>query len=320
MAFKVVNNSEGFIGRKLYKGIAPIKIIAVCPTKEKITELTGREPQYDVNYIQDVTYGDSTVKCVNVTFFVNTISDDIKNCRLTFKVYKQPVVSKDGKYKVIDTFGRTAWATAEELHAHSIPKYKDGNCARICADYRPLFKGEENLEMFIRAWFNIYDPETYDPETKKWVMRSGEALEKARGLLENPSALFNGDFSEISTCVDLGKNNAVKAMFGVRTGQDGKQYQDIFTDLFIRNVVSEANTIKKFTMALGEAKSLGRHPSSEYATLALNEFKVTPTDFSTNSTEVNNFDPFGDNDKSTEIDEDDLPFGDDDDDPLSQFC
>ena len=323
MAFRIANNVEAAAPHKLYTGIGLIKAKTVCPDKNEITELTGREPQYDISYCSTIDVDGKSVKFTRVTFFVDVFNKEVKNCRLTFKLTRVPMISKSGKIKVIDKYGRTAWVTNDELKAHKIPVFSNGKLARISPDYRPLFKGEENLELFIRALLNLKDADVWDDTTKTFVMREGDDLAKAEGLLEFPDKLFNNDFSELRNIVKLATANTVKALFGVKTGTDGRQYQDIFVDKFVKTVRSEKNTYSDFETALNEAKSIGKYPQSEFQVCPFIEYTVEATDFSNNSAEVENFNPFGDSattsSPNSNNDDDDLPFGTNDDDPLAAY-
>ena len=222
MAFKHANNSEESV-RRLYTGIGVAKVIAVNPTKAEMEQIYGTTIQNEPVYASTTQYGG---KQMRVSFVLSVNINEEKPMITTVTFFVNDTFMKgttSGKYQVIDKYGRTAWATQEEIDANKIPQYSNGP-ARIDKSYRKAYSGEVQLEQFIRALLCLDDPEYWNSNTSSWVTRTGRELEMCDGILEDVKAIINGDISELKECVSLGKNNEVKVLFGVRNNNDGRQY------------------------------------------------------------------------------------------------
>ena len=171
MAFskgKESSNGGGSFNR--YVGVGSVKVLAVNPNMEEWNTITGgsmtKEPEY-TGVTQD------GVKTARITLLVQT--DPAKTIGgidaiipVTFWFRKMAVVgSQSGKYQVIDKYGQTAWATAEEIEAKKVPQYTSGP-ANIDADYRKVCKGEVEFTDFLRAHLNIASPRVYNRTKGVW--------------------------------------------------------------------------------------------------------------------------------------------------------
>ena len=94
---------------------------------------------------------------MRIDFFIETDEKteiNLKN-KITFFLSDSFMSNKENtKYKIIDRFGNTAWATVEEITNKQIPVYQNGPAA-IDADYRKCYLGEEELTEFIKNYLNI---------------------------------------------------------------------------------------------------------------------------------------------------------------------
>ena len=94
--------------RKLYYGIAPVKILAVNPTKEELSSIykgnVDKDPEY---YLTN----DNGVACARIEFIVQTIATEtapsIKTRVGFFLQDADQWNNANTKCKVIDKFGRT---------------------------------------------------------------------------------------------------------------------------------------------------------------------------------------------------------------------
>ena len=272
---KIGKKSEEFV-QKLYKGIGAINVVAVNPNKEKLQEITGREITEEPVYTGTLEDGK---KYARVTFYVKTdetakINNGINvNTNISFMITDAPVTgSSTGKIKVIDKYARTAWVTKDEFNSKSIPVYSNGP-ARISKDYRPLYQGEENLINFLIAWLNVPSPEIYDNTTGSY--KENPKIEDCEISLDMKKIL-TGNVSEIADIIPAAFNYTVKCVFGVRTTSEGKQYQEIFNRMFLKNA---NNKYEKLDAAIKEVKNNGGLASSEFDTMPLHEYTVEATDF-----------------------------------------
>ena len=141
MAVKVGKESvEGVF--KMYKGMAAFNIVAVNPNKAELEALTSRDIENDPEYVSKTDEGKEQVRIV---FYAKTVPEAKLNNGIELLIPINFMLTKDykvgqtsGKCQIIDKFGRTAWATKEELQSKSIPQYTSGP-ANISADYRPAW-------------------------------------------------------------------------------------------------------------------------------------------------------------------------------------
>ena len=271
------------VSRKLYIGVGSVFVIGVNPDKAEYEKLYGYAPEEEPEYLGESEVGPEgnkrTVKQARISFVVKTdpnTCDGIEfTTNITFFLNNAPRYNSAGtKIQVIDRYGRTAWVTVEEAKEHKIPIYSTGKPANIDKDYRPAFIGEEDLTSFIRTYLNI-------PGVEKW--KDGQII----GLIDNPSDAearldrigdyFKGNFAELKEIIGFQPNNKVKSMFGVRTTNEGAQYQAVYTKMFVKPNVRNYAKLDKDLM---ERKNAGSFSNTEFSTSPLHEYKVEATDFS----------------------------------------
>lgn len=276
MAVKVGKESvEGAF--KMYKGMAAFNIVAVNPTKAELEALTGRDIENEPEYVGKTDEGKEQVR---VVFYAETAPEAKLNNGIKLLIPISFMLTKDfkigqtsGKYQIIDKFGRTAWATKEELQSKSIPQYSSGP-ANISTDYRPAWQGEEFLIDFLIQWLNIPSPAVY--KDKVWVMK--ENTEDSEVSLDM-EALFKGNVKELKELVTLAAAYTVKGAVGIRTvdNENGtRQYQAVFTRKFAKNAVTDYSRIDA---AITEFQNAGGAPGTEFSTQPLHENVVEATTF-----------------------------------------
>ena len=79
----------------------------------------------------------------------------------------------------------------------------------------------------------------------------------------------------------MGKNSEVKILFGVHNNNDGRQYQAVFTDLFVRNKSRIETAINQFESKLDDRIKNGGYKTTEFDVAPIHEYKVVPTSFAT---------------------------------------
>jgi len=277
MAFNTINNSE-FQGRKLYIGYAPVKVLAVNPDKQTIEKYFGPQ-QNDPNYISSTELNGKDTKQVRIEFILEAKKPETNEpfyTRLSFFLTKGYARNKAAtKIQVIDTYGRTVWATNEDVENHKIPVFTNGFQAKIDKNFRPLILGEDRLIKFIRALFCLNEPEKWDPEENKYVPRVGDDLAKCEGILDKTKDFFNGDYSELENAIKMAENNTVYVLFGVKTNSDGRQFQTVYNSGFVRKNRRKDSVSSDFEKALSEFSP----NDTEFATGELKEYNIKPTDF-----------------------------------------
>ena len=294
MAFGKAQESKEATEIKRYTGVGSIFVVGVNPSKSELEKLYDRELDKDPEYI---TEKDGVVSA-RIEFIIKT--DSAAKCNngieLTTKlpvfISKEYRFNKDKtKVQVIDKYGRTAWVTKEQAKNHEIPVYGNGKPANIDKDYRPAYVGEEIVTNFLKLFLGI-------PNVEKWVKNEGTGRREVVGLVDNPQDCecrleniedyFKGKFNEIKDAINLMPNNKIKVLFGVRTTDEGKQYQDVYTRKFLSNAVS---VYDKLAEDVQSNKDNGAYPNTEFVIADLQEYTVNATNF--NNTNNNNGDmPF----------------------------
>lgn len=291
MAFAKGSESKDSTPIKRYVGVAPVYVLAINPTKAELEKIYGTQLEKDPEYISEIEAGEDRhkVESVRCDFIIKTDAAHCNDIELISKVSlfirKEYRYNKDRtKVQVIDKYGRTCWVTIEQAKNHEIPMYSNGP-ANIDKDYRPAYYGEEDITNFIKSYLNI--PEVMKYVDKKWIMTDKPEASEAR--LENISKYFTGDFSELREAIALQPNNKVKVLFGVRSTDDNKQYQTVYSQMFLKNGNTNYTKLEK---DLQDRKTAGAYPTTEFFIGDLKEYTVEATDL--NSTNNNTFDdPFG---------------------------
>ena len=294
MAFGKAQESKEAAEIKRFTGVGSVFVVGVNPNKSELEKLYERELDKDPEY---VTEKDGVVSA-RIDFIVKT--DTAAKCnnsielltKVSMFIRKEYRFNKDKtKVQVIDKYGRTAWVTKEQAKNHEIPVYSNGKPANIDKDYRPAYVGEEDITNFLKLFLGI-------PNVEKWVKNEETGRREVVGLVDNPEDCecrleniedyFKGKFNEIKDAINLMPNNKIKVLFGVRTTDEGKQYQDVYTRKFLSNAVS---VYDKLAEDVQSAKDNGAYPNTEFVIADLQEYTVQATNF--NNTNNDNGDmPF----------------------------
>lgn len=278
MAFGKGNQSTEAGVRKLYTGIGSFYVKGINLNKKELGEVFGSERDEEPSYLGERDVKGVKYPQVRIDVVIATEPKDCNGIEKTFIMplflTKRPIVgSNSGKIQVIDIYGRTQWVTEAQLANHEIPtSEKTGLPLNLDADYRPVYDGEEVLTTFLKNYLNI-------PSVEKWKDR------QVVGLIDNPADAearlqciedyFKGDFSELKEIITYQPNNKFKVMLGVRTTDDNKQYQAFFTEMTLKNSVSDYT---KLATRLAERKETGAYGTTEFEVAELHEYENTPSE------------------------------------------
>lgn len=263
---------------KKYVGVGSSYVVAVNPTKKELEEIYGHEMANDPEYVVDTDNG----KEARITFIVKTDPNicngiEITN-RVMFTLRNAPAYNKDqSKVQVIDKYGNTTWANTEDAKAGKKLFSTTGKELKIDSSYRMACVGEADLIAFLKAYLNVGDAFNYVNDS--WVKKDN-ADDFLFGL-EHIKDYFSGNFSEIKDAIALQPNNKVKLLYGVRTKDDGKQYQTVATRngmVLLNSAGSKA--LDKLEKDLINAKNAGSYASTDFRVQPLAEYSVEPTDLS----------------------------------------
>lgn len=279
MAFATGKEStEGSVVKR-YIGVGPVFVLGVNPNKAELEKLYGIELENAPEYLTETEIGQEgdkhKVPQVRIDFIVQTDPEkcggiDMKT-KVSFFLAKEVRYNRDGsKVQVINKYGETTWLPIENAKAGTVPETLSWFEP---ADFRPALIGEEELTGFIKAYLNI--------PNKSYRKKNGEVVEipnkaDAEARLDKVQDYFKGDFSELRNVIALQPKNKVKCMFGVKTNDEGKQYQAVYTQKFLKNNVTDYS---KLDEEMQERKANGAYPSTEFSVCDLKEYVVESTSF-----------------------------------------
>lgn len=277
---------------KRYIGVTPVFIKAINPDKKEHEELFNTTLEEAPKYID--TKEDQDGKSYKSARIQLVLAPDIEKIGfemplVTMAIFLQDrprVGANSGKTQVIDKYGRTAWASEDELASHAIPQYKNGP-ADIDKDYRPAYVGEEELMEFVKAYLCIPSITVWDNNLKKMVPNTKVKPEECECRFDNLANLFKGDFSEVKDALGFQPTNKVKVLLGVRTdAESGKLYQAVYTRKFLRNSSTNFSSLdKEIQEMVKNAAANGRVLTTEYQVVPVHEYVVEPTTFAPATTE-----------------------------------
>lgn len=277
---------------KRYIGVAPVFIKSINPDKKEHEALFNTSLDEAPKYI-DTKEDDegNSYKSARVQLVLEPDIEKIgfEMPLITMAIFLQDrprVGTKLGKTQVIDKYGRTAWASEDELASHAIPQYKNGP-ADIDKDYRPAYVGEEELMEFVKAYLCIPSITVWDNNLRKMVPNTRVKPEECECRFDNLANLFKGDFSEVKDALGFQPTNKVKVLLGVRTdAESGKLYQAVYTRKFLRNSSNNLSSLdKEIQEMVKNAAENGRVLTTEYQVVPVHEYVVEPTTFTPAPTE-----------------------------------
>lgn len=274
MAFAAGKESTDASAIKRYIGVAPVFVLAVNPSKTKLEKLYGitleKDPIYIGESITEVNGVKTTVPQIRIDFIVRTDPDfsngiDFKT-KISFFLNKEYKLNKDKtKVQVINKYGETTWLTIENAKNKVIPE----NLKWFDAEsFRPAYVGEDNLVSFIRTYLCIPNKSYRD---SNGVVHTIENKDDAVAQLEHIDSYFNGDVSELEEVLTLQPKNKIKVMFGVKTADDNKLYQTIYTQKFLKN---NAFDYTRLDADLQERKNNGAYSNVEFDTCKIKEYSL----------------------------------------------
>lgn len=271
---------------KRYTGVAPCFVRMVNPCKEDMEKAFGVTLENAPEYVgeQEVDENGTKVKYPNVriTFLVHPdpekVGFDAGLISMSMFVRKQFRFNRDkSKVQVIDKYGRTAWCTAEEVKNHQIPMYANGP-ANLDKDFRPAYIGEEDLTKFFIDYLNIPGVMRYNKAEGKWYMVDNPQDSECR--LDHIEDYFKGDFSELKELLSYQPDNKVKILFGVRSGDDGKQFQATYNQMFLKNRETDYSKLEEDVRSRKES---GAYSTTEFIVGNFREYTVEETTFNPNT-------------------------------------
>lgn len=298
--------TEGFVA-SLYKGIAPIKVLAVNPGIETLKKWypTRDYEKFPVNYKFEK---DGEAPGIFVTFYVQADAEHKSVSHLNqdgnfnfitrcaFLIKNEAQTNRDGsKIQVINAYGDTAWMLKEEWESKQFPAYM-AKINFITDGIRIAYVGEESLIKFLKTFINIPDSREWHEASSSYRNKTGEALSLCRAAFspQDMAKIVAGNVSPVSDAIKHQPNNRIKLLFGVRTTSDNKQFQDVCTRLPIK---FWDNTYTRVFKELNEMLENGSYASTDFgeSPYPFIKHEENPTSFSPSNegTTQTPSDPFG---------------------------
>lgn len=117
----------------------------------------------------------------------------------------------------------------------------------------------------------------YNKTERKWYMV--DKPEESECRLDHIEDYFKGDFSELRELLSYQPENKLKILFGVRTGDDSKQFQATYNQMFLKN---SNNDYTKLEEDVKSRKEAGSYTTTEFLIADFREYNVTETTFDSN--------------------------------------
>lgn len=297
------SSSENYVETKKYIGVASINVLSVNPSNNTLRMYGWQIPE-DAEEPKYVTTNNEGKKSARVRFLaqIQDLSDK-PVIALDFWIRPDIQFNKDQtKCQVIDSYGRTAYATKAEVQSHSIPQYSNGP-AQIASDYKPAHVGEEALIAFIMKYLNVTPLKTFIKASNSWV----DSKNPGRLTIDRWNDLCNGNVNEVKEYLKLQPENRVKVILGIRTTDDNKSFQTFLSSTFISNGARVDITTGEYSSA---RKAIDRwaeyHSGSSFSATPVKEWSLDATEVVDNSSNEN-VNTFG-GDDFTNNNINDLPF------------
>lgn len=292
MAFSKGNASKEAQEFKRFIGVCPVTVVGVNPNKKEHEKLFGTALEEEPVYVQDKEDNEGkSYKSIRISIILKPDTDEVgfDMPLITMPLFvttQYKYGANSGKYQVIDKYGRTAWATKEDIQNKQIPVYSTGRKADIDTDYRVAFVGEKELTDFIKTFLFFPNVSVWDAQQRQFVKNPNAKLEECECRLElaDFEKLTKGDFSIIKEILGYQPNNKIKVCLGVRSDMNtGRQYQTVYTKRFMSINTKVFNALKKELNAdTMYAQQNGRTLNTEYSAERVHEYSVEPTTFTPN--------------------------------------
>tara|TARA_R110000851_G_scaffold78000_5_gene172065 strand:+ start:6323 stop:7168 length:846 start_codon:yes stop_codon:yes gene_type:complete len=252
---------EGFVN-KLYTGVENFKVTHVNPNQEALKAIYGESAKVPVYTSVD----DKGNRQVRVDIYVDNDAAEgepsIKT-KTTFFITEAEKLSQTGKKLFINAYGQTAWLPLDGSIPDAMGWYDlDGS--------RPAFAGEENLIGFIRNILNLTSV----------AKAENKADAASQFSVSDWTGMFTGSFGAVQGAMT--SPNKIGLLLGVKTTDEGKMYQDVYTRNTLRQWAKESGNFDYLRNDVTEAQNNGAYSKTVFGSpdYKLREFTANeaPTD------------------------------------------
>ena len=235
---------EGFVN-KLYTGVENFRVLSINPNHEALKGIYGEKAK-EPNYISTDEKGNRQAR---IDVYVDNEAKEgepaIKT-KLTFFVTETEKISQGGDKKLfINAYGQTAWLPLDG----SIPE----NMQWFDTDgMRTANGGEENLIGFIRNLLNL-------TSVAKAKVKADAASQFSVG---DWNSMFGGTFTSVQAAGV--SPNKIGLLLGVKTVDNGKMYQDVYTRNTLRQWAKESGNFDYLRDSVTDAQSNGAYSKTVF--------------------------------------------------------
>jgi hypothetical protein len=215
----ILNTKQATItNKKLYTGLAPVKVVAINPTTQELRQLLNNDEVKEVSYSQTNRDGNPTTR---IDFWLR--NEDL-NILTKFSVFmsNQEITYKNGKKLLINNKLQTTIAESiDAVKQNEKMKWFSTDNVRYCKE------GEDILYNFVSNLVNAdLNAEDLDFE------------------FSDINAIINGNVSELVSINDHFKRG-IKVLLGVKV-VNGKEYQEVYKHKFLREESNGTKIIERF--------------------------------------------------------------------------
>lgn len=265
--------TEGAGGFAKYKGLGAFTVLAVNPNKASLEKIYGADLEKEPEYLGKTDDGKEKIR---ISFLLNSVPENNGGAEFTvplnYFLENKPRYNAAGdKVQVINKYGETTWVTLENAKAGTVP----ANMSWYELPYRPAFVGEEDLVKFIKAFLNI--------PNKSFRKADGTVVElpnkaDAECRFDTIKNWFGGNVKELEDAVKYQPDNKVKLAIGVKTTDDNREYQAIYSQMPLKYGV---NDYSKLDAAIKDRQANGAYPNTVFSVepLHVHDANQTPTNF-----------------------------------------
>lgn len=255
MAIATGTETKEAVGKVLFTGVTPLKVLAVNPDKKTLESIYGAALDKDPEYL---SVSETGVKKIRLDFIVQTVINEKTGCdiesisKVSYFLENRPRYNNDEtKAQTLNIYGENAWIPVDDIKAKKVPenmKFFDPK------GMRPACVGEIDLVSFLKAFLGI--------PNKGFNGKDIPNVSDAEIQLDDIKKYFDGNIKELISAVNMRKDtNIVKLLAGVKTSDDNKQYQAWFTQKPLKYNVSDYKYLAK---DLDERKSNGAYASVDF--------------------------------------------------------
>lgn len=200
-----------------FVGLFNAYVVAVNPSKDELSTILGTTVEKDPEYTG--SNDENGAKRVTLSFWLKEENDgNLFNVR--FNLEDTVVVSKTGKTQFINSIGTTSYVEDKS----QLPSFFTANGR----DVRQAKKGEELLYKFLRSWLSNLN---YEDESTELAL--------------DWKKLISGKVTELREAIANFPGQTICALATVRTADDGKEYQGVYSYEFLPNYALDCFTGKK---------------------------------------------------------------------------